>query len=65
MKAILISYDAKTMIQIGRQTMTMKRCVRITEQLLAEGYKPTERFKPHTNEAYTNGVYVRVWKFVE
>lgn len=63
--AILISYDARTMAQIGRQIMTMKRCRKITEQLLEEGYQPTERFKPRTNEAYTNGIFVRVWKFID
>ena len=61
--ATLITMCAKTHIVLCKQIMTLKRCQSMTAKMLADGYEPVEDFQPRINEAYTNGDYVRAWKF--
>lgn len=61
--ATLVTMDANTHIVLCKQIMTLKRCQSMTAKMLADGYKPVDEFTPTKNEAYTNGTYIRAWKF--
>jgi hypothetical protein len=63
MEAIFTAYCAITNIKVCSKIMSLKECQELSQQLLEDGYKPINGFKPHTNEGLTNGKVTIMWEF--